>query len=321
MNKSSSMVKHLLSISDLSKKGIHRILEQAAKFDKEDNMFTPQYKNNSVVINAFFEPSTRTQLSFESAAYHIGANVISFNKDTSSARKGESDEDTIRTISSYGNLLVLRHPDNLFAEKISSQLSIPVINAGNGNGEHPTQALLDLYTIHKQFRHHFTQGSLIHVLIVGDIKHSRTIHSLIELLHNYENVKINLLPYSQRDPELSLLTKISNIHNQDISTIIVSKESCDLKRFDVVYMTRLQKEREDNGFTKEFIIDKSTMEKLKPESIVMHPLPRNDEISPDVDSDPRCVYFNQVKNGVYIRMALIQFLTNQYMPPEEIFDI
>jgi len=315
------MVKHLLSISDLSKKGIHRILEQAAKFDKEDNMFTPQYKNNSVVINAFFEPSTRTQLSFESAAYHIGANVISFNKDTSSARKGESDEDTIRTISSYGNLLVLRHPDNLFAEKISSQLSIPVINAGNGNGEHPTQALLDLYTIHKQFRHHFTQGSLIHVLIVGDIKHSRTIHSLIELLHNYENVKINLLPYSQRDPELSLLTKISNIHNQDISTIIVSKESCDLKRFDVVYMTRLQKEREDNGFTKEFIIDKSTMEKLKPESIVMHPLPRNDEISPDVDSDPRCVYFNQVKNGVYIRMALIQFLTNQYMPPEEIFDI
>ena len=321
MNKSSSMVKHLLSISDLSKKGIHRILEQAAKFDKEDNMFTPQYKNNSVVINAFFEPSTRTQLSFESAAYRIGANVISFNKDTSSARKGESDEDTIRTISSYGNLLVLRHPDNLFAEKISSQLSIPVINAGNGNGEHPTQALLDLYTIHKQFRHHFTQGSLIHVLIVGDIKHSRTIHSLIELLHNYENVKINLLPYSQRDPELSLLTKISNIHNQDISTIIVSKESCDLKRFDVVYMTRLQKEREDNGFTKEFIIDKSTMEKLKPESIVMHPLPRNDEISPDVDSDPRCVYFNQVKNGVYIRMALIQFLTNQYMPPEEIFDI
>tara|TARA_Y200000002_G_scaffold365839_1_gene356210 strand:+ start:1012 stop:1959 length:948 start_codon:yes stop_codon:yes gene_type:complete len=315
------MVKHLLSISDLSKKGIHRILEQAAKFDKEDNMFTPQYKNNSVVINAFFEPSTRTQLSFESAAYRIGANVISFNKDTSSARKGESDEDTIRTISSYGNLLVLRHPDNLFAEKISSQLSIPVINAGNGNGEHPTQALLDLYTIHKQFRHHFTQGSLIHVLIVGDIKHSRTIHSLIELLHNYENVKINLLPYSQRDPELSLLTKISNIHNQDISTIIVSKESCDLKRFDVVYMTRLQKEREDNGFTKEFIIDKSTMEKLKPESIVMHPLPRNDEISPDVDSDPRCVYFNQVKNGVYIRMALIQFLTNQYMPPEEIFDI
>lgn len=325
MSKAPGFIKHLLSISSLSKKGVTRILQRAAEFERKESLFVPNgfvsQFNDVVVVNAFFEPSTRTQLSFESAAYRLGSKVITLNNDTSSAKKGETDEDTIRTISCYGDLLVLRHPDNAFAERMASKLSIPVINAGNGNGEHPTQALIDLYTIHKEFIYKFEKQLPINILMVGDIKHSRTIHSLIELLHYYSHVKIYLLPYSQREPESSLITKISEVHEQDISSIVVNEESCNLEQFDVVYMTRLQKEREDNTLTKEFVIDKSTIKKLNQNAIIMHPLPRNEEISPDVDYDPRCVYFNQVKNGIYIRMALIQMITNTHMNHQEIFKV
>ena len=274
-----------------------------------------------ILLNVFFESSTRTSLSFESAMKRLDGEVITFNKDVSSINKGESFLDTIKTLSLYGDLMVLRHSEKGIVDYAQKYVNIPIINGGDGSGHHPTQALIDLYTIHKQFIYKFENQLPINILMVGDIKHSRTIHSLIELLHYYSHVKIYLLPYSQREPESSLITKISEVHEQDISSIVVNEESCNLEQFDVVYMTRLQKEREDNTLTKEFVIDKSTIKKLNQNAIIMHPLPRNEEISPDVDYDPRCVYFNQVKDGIYIRMALIQMITNTHMNHQEIFKV
>ena len=278
----------------------------------------PYYTNGCppIIVNAFFEPSTRTQTSFECAAYRLNTRVINFNYQTSSSKKGESDEDTIKTLASYGDLLVIRHPENDFVEKISKKVSIPIINAGNGNGEHPTQALLDLYTIYKHFEKEITNKEKINILFVGDIKHSRTIHSLIEILHHYPNVKINLLPYTGREGTTSLLTSISINHDQDFSSIVIDKKQCDISNYDVIYMTRSQDEREPSSETlssvfdgSEFMINQKSMESLKEKAIVMHPLPRNDEISPEVDDDPRCVYFEQMNNGVFVRMALIELFT------------
>ena len=334
--------KHLLSVSDLSFKGIQHVLTRASEYDRKNQIEVPSHNINPsslpyytngcppIVVNAFFEPSTRTQTSFECASLRLNTRVINFNHQTSSANKGESDEDSVRTLASYADLLIIRHPENTFVEEIADKLSVSVINAGNGNGEHPTQALLDLYTIHKHFETEMRIGEPIHILFVGDIKHSRTIHSLIEILHHYPNVNIDLLPYTGREGDTSLLTSIAINHNQDLSTIVKNKNNCDLSKYDVIYMTRCQNEREKQTLgsifgASEFTINNKSMESVKENAIIMHPLPRNDEISTEVDNDPRCVYFEQMKNGVFIRMALVELFTvakknKFYLPIDTSYD-
>ena len=144
--------------------------------------------------------------------------------------------------------------------------------------------------------------------MVGDIKHSRTIHSLIDILDHYPNMKISLLPYLNRDPDPETILHISNTHNQESAGIVVTKETCNIGKYDVIYMTRMQIEREFGVFSNNFIIDKNIMKQVKDNAIVMHPLPRNNEILPEVDNDPRCVYFEQMKNGVFMRMTLIEMM-------------
>ena len=315
------------------------------------------------LINAFFEPSTRTMLSFESAMKKIGGNVITFHPNISSTKKGESDHDTIKSLSQYGDAIVLRHPDAKFIHDISrpnpTPTPIPIINAGNGNEEHPTQALLDLYTLYKTFGDDYKSKPL-KILFIGDIKHSRTIHSFIQLIDLYPQMKIHFLPYDGCEPSQSFIQNIAFHHHQSEEDILLEGHNMtDLEdyesttwylnytNFDVVYITRLQKERHDQdqdtpntsdqdtpntsdepsdqdqpntssdddeeseaseATNPEFETFRFTNEhanKLHKDAIIMHPLPRNTELDPSVDTNPRAYYFKQMEYGVELRMGLL----------------
>lgn len=275
-------------------------------FQIADNIHQRSHLNlqNKILINVFFEPSTRTSLSFECAMKRLGGQVINFQKDTSSLKKGESFDDTLRTLSQYGDLMVLRHPQPGQVSLASSLVEIPLINAGDGTGEHPTQALLDLYTMYKHFGTGFETKT---ILFVGDFKNSRTIHSLILLIHKYPQMNIHILAYPGLEPDQQTIQQISNIHGQSKDTIMLQFKSINYHLFDIIYITRLQKERLQTGETSQcnFMMTNQLANKMKEESIIMHPLPRNEEIHPEVDQNHRCHYFKQMKYGVDIRMALI----------------
>ena len=297
---------HILSASQFNKTFIDKLFE----FSSRTITFSSfeQSLRGKILLNVFFEASTRTSLSFETAMKQLGGEVISFNQNVSSMIKGESYEDTIRTLAVYGDIMILRDPniDNLqIASKI---VKIPLINAGNGSGEHPTQALLDLYTIYKKFDNINNKN----ILFMGDIKNSRTIHSLLDLLKFYPKIKTYLLAYYGLESEVNLL-------KQD-STILSREDEIDFNQFDVIYMTRLQKERElDDSQSKsaDFIIDKLFLRKLKKDCIIMHPLPRNNEIDPEIDDDERVYYFKQMENGVRIRKTLIYMILNKMISCRE----
>lgn len=268
------------------------------------------YMNNKILINAFFEPSTRTSLSFESAMYRLGGKVINFNKDTSSLNKGESINDTLKTLENYGDIIVIRHPDKNIIHDVYDKklLNIPIINGGNGAGEHPSQALLDLYTIYEKYNESFDNLNKLKILFIGDILHSRTVNSLAELLQLFPSIKINILPYNdQSTASNELLENISKNHNQNIKEIIVNKENIDWNNYDIFYVTRYQKERKINhdDINDDIIINNNIVNKMKKDAMIMHPLPRNEEISPEIDKSEKVYYFKQMENGVYIRMALI----------------
>ena len=275
-------------------------------FQKADSIYQKSDINlqNKILINVFFEPSTRTSLSFECAMKRLGGQVINFQKDTSSLKKGESFEDTLRTLSQYGDLMILRHPQPGQVSLASSLINIPIINAGDGSGEHPTQALLDLYTMYKHFGKDFQTKT---VLFIGDLKNSRTIHSLIVLIHKYPQMNIYILSYPGLEPDQEVLQEISNIHGQSKDTITVEFESINYQLFDIVYITRLQRERLLIGESSlcNFMMTNQIADRMKEDAIIMHPLPRNEEIHSDVDQNHRCHYFKQMKYGVNIRMALI----------------
>lgn len=276
---------------------IHRIFSLAHTYKANR---TTQFKDK-ILVNAFFEPSTRTSLSFESAMYRLGGNVINFNKDHSSIKKGESFEDTIRTLSTYGDAIVLRHPEKGMVEKAAKISKVPVINGGEGDGEHPTQGLLDLFTIHKSFNLH----SKIQILFIGDIMHSRTVNSLLDYLSIYPFSKINILPYDNREPNYTLLYNIAGDHRQLPDDIVVSEDTVELDKYDVIYVTRLQKERSSSNDSVTHIVDRQFLSNAKEDCIIMHPLPRNEEINQEIDNDPRCKYFEQMENGVAVRMAVL----------------
>ena len=298
------------------------------------------YAKNKVLIQAFFEPSTRTSLSFECAMKKLGGHVIHLNPDISSKQKGENDMDTLMTLQQYGDALVLRHPEpNLFHDA-SDKLHIPIINGGNGAGDHPTQALLDLYTTYKKFGDDFQYKTF---LFVGDIHNSRTIHSFIQLLELYPLTKIHLFPYAGCEPSDSYVDKIAQVHGQNKEEVVVPREHMYYGDYDVVYLTRFQTERhdtiydsqsqsesqsepqseseetdQDSDYSQQESFPESSLfespycfttkeaKEMSPNSIILHPFPRNNELHPNVDNTPQAYYFQQMHYGIELRMAILE---------------
>ncbi|MDB5185483.1 MAG: Aspartate carbamoyltransferase [Candidatus Saccharibacteria bacterium] len=254
-----------------------------------------------VVATLFYEPSTRTRLSFESAAQRLGIGVVSTENasEYSSATKGETLEDTIRTVASYADAIVLRHKEEGAAEQAAAVSLAPIINAGDGKGEHPTQGLLDLYTIQRE------KGRLdnLHIVIGGDLAHGRTARSLAQMLGLYKGNKITFVSV----PALQIGDDITAYLDQQKTTYTKTDNLIEaVKTADVIYWTRLQKERVSNpGIEAGFVIDQEVLDAMKNDAVILHPLPRTNEIHSDVDTDPRAAYFRQVENGLYIRMALL----------------
>ncbi len=297
-------MRHLMSPLDLSVEELDKLLTLATDIEKNPQKYAHACEGKKLAT-CFYEPSTRTRLSFEAAMLNLGGRVLGFaSADSSSASKGESVSDTIRVISCYADICAMRHPKE-GAPLVASQKSrIPVINAGDGGHQHPTQTLTDLLTIRS------LKGRLDNLTIglCGDLKFGRTVHSLIQALIRYPGIRFVLIsPEELRIPSYIRedVLKKNNIPFQEVERL--EDAIADL---DILYMTRVQRERffneEDYIRMKDFyILNKAKMDLAKDDMIVMHPLPRVNEISVEVDDDPRAAYFKQVQYGVYVRMALI----------------
>lgn len=296
-------MRHLMSPLDFSVEELDHLFDLANDIERNPDKYAHACDRKKLAT-CFYEPSTRTRLSFESAMLNLGGQVIGFSDaNSSSASKGESVADTIRVISCFADICAMRHPKEGAPMVAASHSSIPVINAGDGGHQHPTQTLTDLLTIRslKGRLGSFTIG------LCGDLKFGRTVHSLINALVRYEGINfVFISPTELRIPDyiIEMLQEKGIPYREVISLDEVMPE------LDLLYMTRVQKERffneEDYIRLKDFyILDESKMQNAKPDMLILHPLPRVNEISVDVDSDPRAVYFKQVQYGVYVRMALI----------------
>lgn len=297
-------MKHLMSPLDLSVEELDEILDLANDMESNPEKYAHACDGKKLAT-LFYEPSTRTRLSFEAAMMNLGGHVLGFSSaDSSSAAKGESVADTIRVVSSYADICAMRHPKEGAPLVASMSSLIPVINAGDGGHQHPTQTLTDLLVIRslKGRLHDLTIG------LCGDLKFGRTVHSLIEALVRYENVRFVLIsPEELRVPGYIRKDVLEKNH-KDYEEVERLEEA--IPKLDLLYMTRVQRERffneDDYVRMKDFyILDKTKMELAKPDMIVLHPLPRVNEISVEVDEDPRAAYFTQARYGVYVRMALI----------------
>ncbi len=290
----------LVSITDYTKEEIIHILDLAEEFEKDQRQ---KILDNYVIASLFFEPSTRTRLSFESAVQYLGGRIIGFaSADTSSVKKGESLKDTILTVSNYSDLIVMRNPLDGSARYASEVSPVPIINAGDGANQHPTQCLLDLYSIRK------TQGTLenINIAMIGDLKYGRTVHSLVQALSLFGATFHFVSPESLKMPS-SVKTWVKNA-NLDYHQYTDINEVMPIA--DILYMTRIQGERfpdplEYEKVKNSYNLNNSMLEDTKDTMKVLHPLPRVNEISEDVDINPKAYYFHQAKNGVYVRQALL----------------
>lgn len=296
-------MRHLMNPLDFSVEELDRLFDLANDIEKNMKKYAHACEGKKLAT-CFYEPSTRTRLSFESAMLNLGGSVIGFSDaNSSSASKGESVSDTIRVISCFADICAMRHPKEGAPMVAASRSSIPVINAGDGGHQHPTQTLTDLLTIRslKGRLNNFTIG------LCGDLKFGRTVHSLINALVRYEGIKfIFISPEELKVPDyITDMLKEKNIPYEEVIRLEDT-----MPELDLLYMTRVQRERffneEDYVRLKDFyILDKAKMELAKPDMMVLHPLPRVNEISVEVDDDPRAAYFRQVQYGVYVRMALI----------------
>lgn len=258
--------------------------------------------SDKVIATLFYEPSTRTRLSFETAVQRLGGKLISTEnaREASSVAKGESLLDTIRIIQSYADAIILRHYENDAAMQAASVARVPIINAGSGSGEHPTQALLDVYTIYKLKK----KIDGISIAMIGDLRFGRAVHSLIRLLALYEGITF----YGLSSETFALPEEDVNYLEKRGFRYIPCKSFKDIPEdVDVLYQTRMQRERFQNLNLKEenFIIDSSIINNFSKNTLLMHPLPRNNEIAVEVDKDPRAVYFIQAENGMYVRMGIL----------------
>ena len=299
--------RHLIDPMDLTVEEIDEILNLADEIVANPTDFSEVCKGK-ILATLFYEPSTRTRLSFEAAMLRLGGSIMGFSSaDSSSAAKGESVADTIRTIACYADIAAMRHPKEGAPKIASYYTDMPVINGGDGGHQHPTQTLTDLLTIRslKKRLNNFTIG------FCGDLKFGRTVHSLIKALSRYENVKFLLIsPQELRIPDYireEILVK-NNIEFEEVERL----EDC-IQNVDVLYMTRVQRERFFNEadyirLKDSYIVDLEKLEKAKSDMIILHPLPRVNEISVEVDKDERAAYFKQAKYGMFVRMALIMKL-------------
>lgn len=297
-------MRHLMNAMDLSVDEIDYLISLAQSIIADPDKYSEKCKGKKLAT-CFYEPSTRTRLSFESAMLNLGGQVLGFSSaDSSSAAKGESVADTIRVISSYADICAMRHPKEGAPLVASIHASIPVINAGDGGHNHPTQTLTDLLTIKS------LKGRLDNLTIglCGDLKFGRTVHSLVEAMIRYPNIRFVMIsPDELKIPEY-LRKDVLDANQIKYKEVNVLEEV--LPELDLLYMTRVQRERffneEDYIRLKDsFILDTKKMKLASPDMLVLHPLPRVNEIATEVDDDPRAVYFKQAKYGVYIRMALI----------------
>ncbi len=294
----------LISITDFSKDEYLRIMELAADFEKNPNQ---NLLDGKVVASLFFEPSTRTRLSFETAISRLSGRVIGFSDSSSSSvSKGETLHDTIRMVSNYADLIVMRHPLEGSARYASEVSSVPIINAGDGANQHPSQTLLDMYSIMK------TQGRLdnINIFMVGDLKYGRTVHSLLMALSEFEKPVFNFIA----PPELRMPVEYKHfLHSKGIKYYEHTEFTDIISEADIIYMTRVQKERFTDPIEYEkvknvYILKNKMLKNTKPTVKILHPLPRVNEIHPDVDSNPKAYYFEQALNGVFTREAIIAHL-------------
>ncbi|MDF2939527.1 MAG: aspartate carbamoyltransferase [Gammaproteobacteria bacterium] len=295
--------KDLISISDLSRSDIEFILKLASQFQQHP---TANLLEGRILANCFYEPSTRTRLSFEAAMFKLGGQVMGFADpaNTSSGSKGESLSDSVQVISSYSDILVIRHPQAGAARLAAEVSNVPVINAGDGGNQHPSQTLLDLFSIQQ------TQGKLdeLSIAMVGDLKYGRTVHSLAEAFAHFNARLYFVAPEGLNMPSsiCDLLRKkgIRFSFHQDIQEVI--------GKVDVLYMTRLQKERFNNTelqhFKEQWILSPELLKEAKSNLKVLHPLPRNEEIAKTVDALPQAYYFQQAANGIPVRQAIIAAL-------------
>ncbi len=296
-------MRHLMNPLDFTVEELDKLFDLANDIENNPAKYAHAC-DGKILATCFYEPSTRTRLSFESAMLRLGGQVLGFSEATSSsAAKGESVSDTIRVVSCYADICAMRHPKEGAPMVAASKSKIPVINAGDGGHQHPTQTLTDLLTIRTK------KGKLGNCTIglCGDLKFGRTVHSLINALVRYENVRFILIsPEELRIP--SYLRDKLNDMGVEFEEVIKLEDV--MPELDLLYMTRVQKERffneEDYVRLKDFyILDKKKMESAKEDMLVLHPLPRVNEISVEIDNDPRAVYFDQAQYGVYVRMALI----------------
>lgn len=288
--------KNLISVNDLSKNLIDYIFE-TTRCLKPNEM----NKINKTIGLLFLESSSRTLMSFEASIKKLGGNSVSLNVNKSSINKGESIEDTLRCIASYVDLLVIRTYESNKLLEYSKLIDIPIINAGDGANEHPTQALIDLYTITQNFDN---LDNLV-ITIMGDLKYSRTVHSLVKLLSIYnQTIKINYVS----PEELAIPDDVkNNINNNQSEYYSFNELNTLINQTDILYLTRIQKERHDGDISLDkYIIDNELIKNSKESLIILHPLPRNKELSTDLDDNPKSKYFDQMKNGLLIRMALLK---------------
>ena len=297
-------MRHLMNPLDFSIEELDKLLDLANDIEANPEKYAHACAGKKLAT-LFYEPSTRTRLSFEAAMLNLGGSVLGFSSaDSSSAAKGESVSDTIRVISGYADICAMRHPKEGAPLVASMKSSIPVINAGDGGHQHPTQTLTDLLTIRSEKGRldNFTIG------LCGDLKFGRTVHSLIQALIRYPNIKFVLIsPEELRLPDI-IREDVLKKHHQQFKEVVRLEDA--LPELDLLYMTRVQKERffneEDYIRMKDFyILDKEKMKLAGPDMLILHPLPRVNEISVELDDDPRAVYFKQAQYGVYVRMALI----------------
>lgn len=290
---------HVLSAKQYTKETLEGLFKLTDDIKNNPEKYTKTL-NGKIVAVMFYEPSTRTRLSFETAALRLGGQVISTENASanSSGRKGESLEDTVKILQGYADAIVIRHSSDTWPEEAVKVANVPILNAGAGKGEHPTQALLDVYTI----REHRKTLDGVKVAILGDLVNGRTIHSLLRLVSLYDNVEVYGLSkecFSLPQEYIDML-KARGIEYKKCSSFGEIP-----KDVDVMYHTRIQNERFEGDFGKEeYIINQEVLNQFSEHTIVLHPLPRNEEIATDIDDDPRAMYFKQAHNGLYVRMGL-----------------
>ena len=300
-------MRHLIDPLDLTQQEITQLLDLADRICADPAAY-PEVANHKKLATLFYEPSTRTRLSFEAAMLNLGGHVLGFpSENVSSATKGESVADTIRVVSCYADIVAMRHPKEGAPLRASRYSRIPVINAGDGGHQHPTQTLTDLMTIRRRM------GRLddLTIGLCGDLKFGRTVHSLLKTMARCKNVRFVLIsPEELRVPDYIIndVLEANGIPYKETRSL---EES--MPELDILYMTRVQKERFFNEedyirLKNSYVLTREKMAQAKPTMAVLHPLPRVNEIALDVDDDPRAAYFEQVQNGVYVRMALIRTL-------------